>query len=270
MAGDGRGVFSDVAAIFAVVFGDGRRFLRFAGLPGVAAVALNLAFVVLYPQPESQEEMAAWAAEAFPFMTVFWTVWAWAFARMFVRWCRWGVTGEDAIGFFTPGFGARELRLLGWSVVMGLATIPAFLFAGIVISAVTALGGFAGAMVGGEAGTQGGMALGTLLGLLLGFLPVMMVLGRLGVGLVPVALDRPSALLAAWRATEGWAVRLMWLMLLIEASILVPSLLGGYAGPAGVLVLTAVTAVLSLAVTAAFAVLVSRVYRETLGAQPGA
>jgi len=163
------------------------RLLRYGGFPMLLAIGAVLEITLNRPLPEIASEadtylMQAWLEANGPVLLIAALLLLWANIRILAQSMRWGATGEDGLGLLEPGFGGRELRLLGWSVLLWLGLVPLLLFA---LNLAQILG---------------------LAGLLLGYLPVVWLMGRVLPGLVPVALGQPAAIGPGFRASGRLAL----------------------------------------------------------------
>ncbi|MFM2043861.1 MAG: hypothetical protein RLY86_2437 [Pseudomonadota bacterium] len=234
MTGQGglvRSAMREAALAWGAVAAEPARFLRYGGAPMVAALGLQLALGILRPMPDMEgvapdQQMAVisdWvAANTWP-VFVWIVLTAWSTVRLMVQTTRWVVGGEDGVGLLDPGFGLRELRWLGWSFVLGVATLPAFLLMMVIVAMLSAVGAVAFGIGTGDmaAGGGTGAVVMAIIGTLIGYAAVTYTLARLMPGLVPIAFDRPAALGKAWTKGEpaaGYGTVLIY-------GVLVPPLL---------------------------------------------
>lgn len=263
----GPDIRQEVTLAFAAVMGNVWRVLRFAGLPMLGGLGLFLWLFWSNPSPDAEtlqvrpEAMNLWIADHAGTLAVGSLLMLWGYGRFLVRWYRWTVLGDDASTLIDPGLGKRELRTIGWTIVVGLATIPAFFLLTLLAGALALIGGLAFGIAGaGELGAN----LGGQLGSLLGFFVVCYMVARLSPGVVPVALDTDSALARSWRETAPVATpsaMILWLIAL-------PSNLLGLVGALGGGLVEDAAGLLSipvmLAVYAASAIFTARLWQATL------
>ncbi|WP_119680043.1 hypothetical protein [Indioceanicola profundi] len=243
LGGSVRGAVREGALSWTAVVMEPGRFLRHGGVPLLLALALQLWIGVTDPIPADamaeggDPAMEAWVARNVWFLLA-WVIFSiWATIRLMVQTTRWAMTGEPGAGFLEPAFGASEFRYFGWSILVGLATIPAVMLMSFIAMTLAGAGGVAfGVGSGGDAEAGGfGAGLMAVIGTLIGYAAVTFVLARLLPGLVPVAFGRPGALVESWRksgAVAGYGAALVYTVL---APVLLFSLLlsdGGMFTPA--------------------------------------
>lgn len=196
----GPDIRSEVTLAFAAVLGGPWRVVRFAGLPFVLCIALFAWLFLTSPPPAEATPVATnqWVAGNSGYLIVGSLLALWGYGRFLVRWYRWTVLGEDSVSFVEPGLGRRELRTISWTIVVGLATIPAMILLTMMAGALAFIGRLAFGMAG---ASEFGAGLGAQLGSLLGFYLICYVMARLGPGVVDAALDGTVGLGRSWRAT---------------------------------------------------------------------
>ncbi len=263
----GPDIRQEVTLAYAAVLGDPWRLVRFAGLPFLAGVGLFLWLFWSNPSPDAatmQQDpgaMSRWVASNSGYLIVGSLLMLWGYARFLVRWYRWTALGDDDATLIDPGLGRRELRTIGWTIVVGLATIPAFMLLSLLAAALALIGAVAFGIAGaGEFGANVGGQLGSLLG----FFLVCYMVARLSPGVVPVALDTGSALARSWRETVPVATvsaMILWLIALPSNLLsVVGALTGGIVADATGLIGIPVTFI----VYAASAIFTARLWQATL------
>lgn len=259
---------TEVRMAFGVVLAAPGRILRFAGLPFLLSVAVFAGLMLAVPPPsgdalvKSPEAMNLWIADNAGYLVVGSLLSLWGYGRFLVRWYRWTLLGEDATGFLDPGLGRRELRTVGWTIVVGMIALPTLVLLVILSGALALVGDFAFGIAGAQ---QVGGYLGGMLGSLLGFYVLCYVMARLSPGVVPVALDGPVALGASWRASgpiAGPAAMILWLLAL-PMNLL--GSLSGLAPPPFDTVLDLVGLPVTFIVYAASSVFTARLSQAVLG-----
>lgn len=214
----------EAALAWSAVVAEPGRFIRYGGVPLLAAIGIQLWLAVTDPLPaEAQAEggealMQAWVLEH-GWLLIAWMAFSvWASVRLMVQTTRWAMAGEEGASLLAPAFGLKELRYFGWSLVVGLATLPPLIVMGILIAILTDLAGGEGA----------GAVIMAVIGTLLGYAGITYVMARLLPGLVPVAFGRPGALGESWRGSAPAGLFGAALVYAVLAPVLLLSLaLGG-------------------------------------------
>jgi hypothetical protein len=263
----GPDIRQETTLAFMAVLGNPGRLLRFAGLPLLLAIIGFGWLAIIDPMPASDDNAASsdWMSRNAGIIMLSLTLAIWGYARFLVRWFRWTLTGEDTTSLLDPGLGAPEMRMAGWSSVVGLLTMPAFLILLLPMSLLSTLTQALLAPLGESAGLAGEQ-LGGHIGAIIGYLGICYMQARLVPGTVPAAMGQPVKLSESWSAVLPHvrpATLILWLIALPA------NLLGIIALPfVGTLVepvLSILSMLVSLVGYAAAAVFMARLWQATLG-----
>ncbi len=171
----------------------------------LAQAAIVPAAITLISQIASGYLAAIWGA--------FWLNWAWYLPYVIivtpfaVAWTRIVLLGSTAEpGSFVPRFGSREFTYLGVSLLLALVTFGVPLGATLILFSSDRFGAAFGPLI----------VLDTVIVVLAIFTGM-----RLSVALPAVAVDRFGGFGAAWRQTEGMALRILAINLLIIVPIII-------------------------------------------------